>query len=226
MGFRDLMIKTTKTLEDILPKEKLIISMFEAKEHLDELTLLARKDANTLKDYLINMFESYENGSIIYKSKLKEFFPSTEFEYSLDGFIQLLNSELSSAGDVKDEDRIDKIKKILDLDLVNYIKWFEFVNDSSPELIKYHTYHSTKGLEYKNVVIIMENSFNRKTNYFPEFFKSPNNIDFQSRRNLLYVTCSRAICNMRILYLDDISSFKNEISQFFGQVSDYHFKDE
>jgi DNA helicase-2/ATP-dependent DNA helicase PcrA len=63
----------------------------------------------------------------------------------------------------------------------------------------------------------MENKFAKKKNYFPDLFKEPHNVDFQERRNLLYVACSRAICNMRILYLDSIVSFEGDIKPFFGE---------
>ena len=102
-----------------------------------------------------------------------------------------------------------------------YTNWYEFITDSSKELIRYNTYHSTKGLEYNNVVIIMENSFKRDNSYFPDFFKDPQNTEYQERRNLLYVACSRAINNMRILYIDPIDSFQKEISLFFGEAKEF-----
>lgn len=35
-------------------------------------------------------------------------------------------------------------------------------------------------------------------------------------KNLLYVACSRAIKNLRVLYLDDISEIKEGIEKIFG----------
>jgi DNA helicase-2/ATP-dependent DNA helicase PcrA len=223
--FRELISKRQKTLEDILPKLKIPISMFDAKNYITELNVLVSDEVKTFKDFLIAMFHLYKDGSSIFKNKINEFFPLNEFEYSFDGFCRFLNAELSRGGSIKEEDRVERIKKIVSLDLAVYIKWYEFVSDSSCELVKFHTYHSTKGLEYKNVVIIMENSFSRNKEYFPEFFKVPNNIEFQERRNLLYVACSRAVCNLRILYLDSILSFKDEIESFFGEAKDFSVTD-
>jgi DNA helicase-2/ATP-dependent DNA helicase PcrA len=221
IDFRELILKPQKALEDILPKIKVPISMFDAQNYVAELNVLISDEIKTFEDFLTEIFLLYKDGSSLFKDKIKEFFPSNEFEYSLKGFCQLLNNELSRGGTIKEEDRIEKINQTIKLNLADYIKWYEFVSDSSCELVKFHTYHSTKGLEYKNVVIIMENSFSRNREYFPEFFKLPNKTDFQERRNLLYVACSRAVCNMRILYLDSIVAFKDDIKPFFGEAKNF-----
>jgi len=58
---------------------------------------------------------------------------------------------------------------------------------------------------------------------FSSFFKyyadadslgNEDKIKFNNTRNLLYVSCSRAIKNLRILYLDDVSEFKNGIAKW------------
>jgi DNA helicase-2/ATP-dependent DNA helicase PcrA len=218
MDFRALIKKREKTLEDILPKENMPITMFDAQKYVTELDILINDDVHTFEDYLIKIFYLYENGSIIYREKLKELLPSNDLEFSTEGFRLFLNKYLSNSGTVKEENRVLKIDKAISLDLTFYIRWYEFISESSNDHIKFHTYHSTKGLEYKNVVIIMENSFSNNKSFFPDFFKSPNNFDFQERRNLLYVACSRAVFNMRILYLDSIDSFKDEITPFFGEA--------
>jgi DNA helicase-2/ATP-dependent DNA helicase PcrA len=62
----------------------------------------------------------------------------------------------------------------------------------------------------------MQNRFANRANYFPDFFKTPNDDESQKKRNLLYVACSRAINNLAILYADDIATFDKEIRMFFG----------
>jgi DNA helicase-2/ATP-dependent DNA helicase PcrA len=221
IGFHELISKRKKTLEDILPKVKAPISMFDAKNYVAEINVLVGDEIKTFEDFLKAVFYLYKEGSSLFKNKVEEFIPLNQFKYSLNGFCQLLNNELSRGGKIKEENRTEQIKQAINLNLADYIKWYEFVNDSSCELVKFHTYHSTKGLEYKNVVIIMENSFSRNREYFPEFFKSPDDYEFQERRNLLYVACSRAVCNMRILYLDSIVSFRDDIKPFFGEAKDF-----
>ncbi len=48
---------------------------------------------------------------------------------------------------------------------------------------------------------------------------------FENTRNLLYVSCSRAIKNLRILYLDDTSDFQGSIIEIFGMNEIYDGKD-
>ncbi len=77
----------------------------------------------------------------------------------------------------------------------------------------------------------MENNFGiRNKNKFSSFFKNSENrnnlqeedlLKFNNTKNLLYVSCSRAIENLRILYLDDISDFKDGIENIFGEVCQY-----
>ena len=74
----------------------------------------------------------------------------------------------------------------------------------------------------------MENAFGINKNYFNSYFKElEKNSEvaeeyiekFEQTRNLLYVACSRAIKNLRILYLDDISEFKGGVEKIFSKVN-------
>ena len=44
---------------------------------------------------------------------------------------------------------------------------------------------------------------------------------YTNTKNLLYVSCSRAIENLRILYLDDISEFRDGIESIFGNIVEF-----
>jgi DNA helicase-2/ATP-dependent DNA helicase PcrA len=221
IGFHELVSRKYKTLEEILPKEKMAISMFESQSYVTELDVLVSEKVNTFENYLSEIFSLYENGSEIFKIKINELLPSNEFGYTLKGFYQFLNSELPASKAIPEDKRLEIIDQAMNIDLADYINWYEFISGTSSSLTTFHTYHSTKGLEYKNVVIIMENSFGGSKSYFPDFFNKPSEPGFEERRNLLYVACSRAIINMRVLYLDSIEDFKDEISLFFGKVQDF-----
>ena len=78
----------------------------------------------------------------------------------------------------------------------------------------------------------MENDFGKMNrNKFSSFFeKTIDRTDlidssdikkFTNTKNLLYVSCSRAIKNLRVLYLDDISSFKNGIDSIFTHTENF-----
>ncbi len=118
-------------------------------------------------------------------------------------------------------------QKLLDIKIDEFELWYKFILDKEEKKEIYHTYHGTKGREFENVVIILENAFGRNKNYFNFFFDNLNNFDtlelkdkqtFEKIKNLLYVSCSRAIKNLRILYIDDISNFESGIKGIFGEI--------
>lgn len=131
----------------------------------------------------------------------------------------------------KSDDDIDSanatVQKLLEIDIDEYELWYKFIMDKQEEKIIYHTYHGTKGREFDNVIIIMENAFGKNRDYFNFFFEKFMDSDvlegkdkqkFEKIQNLLYVSCSRAIKNLRILYIDDITNFESGIKEIFGEI--------
>ncbi len=82
------------------------------------------------------------------------------------------------------------------------------------------TSHSTKGKEYENVVaIINEEDWNRKykwSSYWQDSSMTPS--QFINTSNLFYVICSRAIENLKIIYIDENKKLKNfdNLEEMFG----------
>ena len=128
------------------------------------------------------------------------------------------------------QEATDKLETILNLKLSICELWHRFINRENSEDVVYHTYHGTKGLEFDNVVIIMGNAFGRDRNYFNFYFSRFQNQDtltdeekekMTKVKNLLYVSVTRAIKNLRILYVDSILGFEEGISSLFGTVHNY-----
>lgn len=136
--------------------------------------------------------------------------------------------------DSEDEARAkDKANSVLALPISSLINWANFIDGLETDEISYHTYHGTKGEEYKNVAIILEHSFGRMNkdkfkNYFKVVQQSAEERErllavpdteekYINTQNLLYVACSRAIKNLRVLYLDDISEIESGIKAIFGE---------
>lgn len=135
--------------------------------------------------------------------------------------------------DLKDEEQeaaIENIEKLFSIQIEEYDAWFNFIQKQQDyDSIVYHTYHSTKGLEFNNVIIVMQNAFGRTKSFFDFFFLNKDKLDdlnsdekikYEDVRNLLYVSCSRAIKNLRVLYTDDISTFKGDIENIFGDIQE------
>lgn len=74
----------------------------------------------------------------------------------------------------------------------------------------------------------MGNSFGRKKNYFNVFFSNYssdlnelNQQTYISARNLLYVSITRAIKNLRILYTDPIDDFEDNLKLIFNDIKKF-----
>lgn len=179
---------------------------------------------NLLKNLSVNLNESeYDQDLETYTfSKVKE----------------LMLKPGSSSSESNTESK--EVNTLLEIGLDQWHRWANFIDrENTGEDIIYHTYHGTKGEEYENVAVIMEHNFGRSwegkdkiKNYFlkVESFKKKTtepekqdvlDTDFESSKNLLYVACSRAMKNLRILYIDDIKDIRTGIESIFGSISEW-----
>lgn len=198
---------------------------------LKELIALLRSiNGCSLKEFVESMLRIYsetevQNFKIVIEELLDLEMVTTE---SLVDYI--LNKLFPNVEEDALESAKQTIYEILEIDYAEYIAWYEFINKIENQEIIYHTYHGTKGEEYENVVIVMQNDFGRDRNKFPYFFHNYSNESnligddkekFVNTKNLLYVSCSRAIKNLRIFYIDDISVFRSGIKSIFGDIYEY-----
>lgn len=211
---------------DISPKESLFEDM-SIKDLKELITQLKQIKGNTL-DECINSIETFyskinnEKYRIImdwlfgFKNITRELFENHLIEKL---FINISDNNLDRAKAT--------IKRLLEININEYKLWYKFIIDSREEKVVYHTYHGTKGLEFDNVIIIMGNAFGKNRNYFNFYFdnfKNPNALEetdkqkYKKIQNLLYVSCSRAIKNLRVIYIDDTTEFEKGIEGIFGQV--------
>ena len=220
-------IENPKTSIIDLINEKIYkdLTFIQIKELIE---LLKSIDGESLKSFIESIFQIYnEIDNDSYKKIIKELF---ELEtYTFDNFLDHILSRLFPNLEENDiESDKAKIVELLEVEYVEYVAWFNFINKIENQDVIYHTYHGTKGEEYKNVIILMQNNFGKDRNKFSSFFSNYNTeldngelIKYTNTKNLLYVSCSRAIENLRILYLDDISSFSDGIESIFGNVEEF-----
>ena len=199
-------------------------------EDVDKLLQLLKSIQGTnLQRYFISIFEIYSQTDNENYKKIIENLLNIEQEISCDGLNSYFLSELYRDIEENEEEQAkENIRQLLTIDFLEYKKWFNFINKEENEEVIYHTYHGTKGEEYKNVIIIMENRFGSDSTKFSNFFakygqelESEEKDKFINTRNLLYVACSRAIKNLRILYLDDVSDFQSGIENIFVEVLEF-----
>ncbi|MBM7153841.1 UvrD-helicase domain-containing protein [Streptococcus suis] len=127
------------------------------------------------------------------------------------------------------EEEIEREMSVIDeffnLDVSQFIKWYNYIfDDLKNKGISYYTLHGSKGLEFNNVVVVLQDKFARKIDYCKYFFKNYNSTTFEDNRfqeirNLLYVACSRAKINLHVIYISDIQEdILENIESIFGEI--------
>nr|WP_269472691.1 3'-5' exonuclease [Leptotrichia trevisanii] len=179
----------------------------------------------TLNDYLEKIFELYnKNENTDYQTIVRNVFQIDKV--SLENLKKYIIQELF---DNEYEKNINEVEIFFKIEMNQYFNWYKYLMEERGEKIYYHTYHGTKGREFENVVIIMKNSFGgNNKDFFSNFFKNYN-LEFKKQdlkkhseaRNLLYVSVTRSIKNLKIFYTDDISEFSENIKEIFGDIKKF-----
>lgn len=229
-----------KTVNNILVTESIRrnISLASLNNVIETLESIK---GNTLLEILHSIDKAYrESENIHFKTLIEVTLNFSEGEsFTQEGYKDFLLATLGKINDKKDitDDQQDErlilakknIESILSISKREFLKWYEYVAETSEESVRYHTYHGTKGLEFNNVIIIMENKFGNRS-YFDKYFsnrlkekKLQGEVleDYISAKNLLYVATSRAIKNLVIYYVDSISNFEAGIIDIFGRPKKY-----
>ncbi|WP_272663487.1 ATP-dependent helicase [Providencia sp. PROV110] len=114
------------------------------------------------------------------------------------------------------------LDRLFELDMEQFYLWLDFIyQDYSETLVSYLTCHSSKGLEFDNVIIFLTDSFKKTNGYFSKFLNSDINSNLEpqleSARRLLYVSSSRAIKNLKIYLFTNEEIDKSKIDYLFSR---------
>ena len=185
---------------------------------------------DTLEEYLNNLFACYNRGQ-----KLIDRFIEYVIAENICSFEQMKKFVLDQlyyfpeGEEVSNEQQIENEQTVVAffrLDISIFERWYQFITDSYKGDVVYHTYHSTKGREFENVLIFMNSKFGRNATFFKDLLSvlPENNEDnemgtsIESARNLLYVAITRAIRNLCIVYFDNMDDIKDSVTSVFGEV--------
>lgn len=212
-----------QALRDILPTDEYRNMSFADLKKL--IVLLQSLNGDTLDELLVDIFEKYRiSNDKIYKYIIERIFDIDEISYE-----GVLKYFLLSLYDSYDEEVETKqiVGEILHLKIEEMLSWFHYVNRDEGKDIYYHTFHSTKGLEFENVIMILGKDFGLDKGLFELFFKEYGEDisqdmlkyeKYEKGRNILYVAVTRAIKNLCILYIDDLEEVKDSIEKIFGKA--------
>ena len=214
-------------LRDILPSDKYRnMSFLDLKLLIESLKSI---DGNTLDELLSAIFNKYSvSNNQMYKLVMEKIFDVDE-ELSYDNVLRIFLTSLYKSWDETLGTK-EIIQDLLDIKIEELLNWFHYVHRDEKKEICYHTFHSTKGLEYENVAIILGKDFGQDKDLFKLYFKNYGKNDeqtsdkYEKGRNILYVAVTRAIKNLRVLYIDDFKEIQCGLEKVFEKV--YVFTDE
>lgn len=126
---------------------------------------------------------------------------------------------------IKFDDAI--FQSFLQVDFDEVINWMKYINSNKTDSpVNFLTCHSSKGLEYENVIVFLNDKMNKKQTYFSSLINANLNSelspDLEQVRRLLYVSASRAIKNLRIVLFSDNDIEKNNIQKIFNDCVFYN----
>ncbi len=127
----------------------------------------------------------------------------------------LPQSEQMKNYDFEDDDKKTFYENLMDIEYSQFIRLYNVQRDNT----SFSTKHNTKGDEFNNVLVIIDdNSWKQKYN-FNYFFSNHDKNEDRSKRtkNLFYVVCSRAKNNLAVVCVSPLSDeSKTQVKEWFG----------
>lgn len=204
-------------------KEFLISRVFDAKIFndldldilkpalLDCLNYYSKIDKTiTLQSYLDKLYR-YTSESNYCNHIGKYLFPIDIKGNHIDSIEQL---KKTFENDLRPSKSLDDLLRI---PIKTLISWYNYLNNTR-SAVNYHTFHGTKGKEFNNVIVVLEDSFNNKQ--LIDLFKYLNgkielSEEIKSLKNLLYVALTRAKNILSVVYSGTDTDFIREIEEAF-----------
>lgn len=176
----------------------------------------------TLNDMFKVIFNDYYMNDDFNLNEKKSLFNGKTLN-SIDDLYKYLNEFLFSSSEEQDDSSIENnLKELLNIKIDELKNWYYYVLDDKNQSISYRTLHSTKGLEFDNVLIVLENKFGKNKNYFKSLFENiKDKSSNQEARNLLYVAITRAKKSITVYYMEPSLETEKGLEYLFGEVKTY-----
>lgn len=210
------------------PDTKSKFNIINIRALVDKLHSLS---GETLASYLEKLFEFYQLGDDLYDECIRY-----TIAEEIDSLVSLkqymleclfVNADDAVLTDLELQDSSTSIDNFLNIKMDIFECWYDFINrtDKKSDII-YHTFHSTKGLEFDNVLILLTKKFGRDKEYFSSLLKTfPEKTDAKydsteigSARNLFYVAVTRATKKLCVAYLADEQEQLSDVELQLGSI--------
>lgn len=183
-----------------LYKENRIQALLK-KLFFDVTSFDSKKELNKLMSTFIEIREKEKIGNVIKYVFEKKLIPKSEGvkDYDFD-----------------DDDKKKFYDELIDIDYAQFMRLYQVQEENTP----FSTKHNTKGDEFDNVLVVVDddNKF-YKYNFGEYFAGDESKIErYNLTRNLFYVVCSRAKHNLAIVCVSALSEgAKSHIKEWFGE---------
>lgn len=210
------------------PDTKSKFNIINIRALVDKLHSLS---GETLASYLEKLFEFYQLGDDLYDECMRY-----TIAEEIDSLVSLkqymleclfVNADDAVLTDLELQDSSTSIDNFLNIKMDIFECWYDFINrtDKKSDII-YHTFHSTKGLEFDNVLILLTKKFGRDKEYFSSLLKTfPEKTDAKydsteigAARNLFYVAVTRATKKLCVAYLADEQEQLSDVELQLGSI--------
>ena len=210
------------------PDTKSKFNIINIRALVDKLHSLS---GETLASYLEKLFEFYQLGDDLYDECIRY-----TIAEEIDSLVSLkqymleclfVNADDAVLTDLELQDSSTSIDNFLNIKMDIFECWYDFINrtDKKSDII-YHTFHSTKGLEFDNVLILLTKKFGRDKEYFSSLLKTfPEKTDAKydsteigAARNLFYVAVTRATKKLCVAYLADEQEQLSDVELQLGSI--------
>ncbi|MGL1114991.1 UvrD-helicase domain-containing protein [Vibrio vulnificus] len=203
-------------LSDILPNNIGRISFSEVNKYYDELKSLNADPELSLRENLSSILGKEGGYGRLFIGYLSEVISCVDSDYTVDGIIGGISDLLEKSSSKDAESAANIINDLFDINLKEFKNWFTYLKSNVENEDIYLTCHNSKGLEFETVIVFLSDSFNNKTDYLSAFFDDTENDEYTERRNLLYVSLSRAIKNMAVVFTHEEIEPSTNVNKYFG----------
>lgn len=191
--FKENDMKTTMTFRDFheLISKLNQISALTLKEWFDGVILLMNMEdrtGNYIKKFLQKQMSKNEDKRIEFQD------------------IKIMAFKYFSSRENSDDN--EQLVNFFEINLQEFEKWYMYILGELSTEMNYLTYHSAKGLEFNQLLIIYDGQFANDRSYFQRFLQDimgtsitdeKDYVKWKNARNLFYVACSRARVNLRLV---------------------------
>ncbi len=181
-----------KKIQQLLTNVFIKIDSFDSKKQLKDLM-----------DEIVQIRETAKIGEIISFALTNQLLPE---------------SDRMKYYDFEDKEKKEFYDQLMEIEYSQFLRLYQVQQENTP----FSTKHNTKGDEFDNVLVIVDDRAWKQNYNFNDYFSNnmENEKRYQRTNNLFYVVCSRAKENLAVVCTSDLScQAEIQIKEWFGEAN-------